>query len=174
MNAKIGVKSDPGRGSTFHIDVPLQITPDVHDLMKIKPAQSITQKPEDSLSILVAEDNAMNQELITEILAEIGHKVCLVRNGHEAVDAAKAQDFDLVLMDISMPEMDGIEATKSIRALSGTRAGVPIIAVTGNTTKGARQEFLAAGMDDYVPKPVNIADLSKAIHRSAAVRTAAQ
>ena len=174
LNAEIGVKSDPGRGSTFNIDVPLEITPDVHDLMKLKPAQPTPQKPEDSLSILVAEDNSVNQELITEFLAEIGHKVCMVSNGYEAVEAAKKLDFDLVLMDISMPEMDGIEATKFIRALPGARSGVPIIAVTGNTTSRAREQFLEVGMDDYVPKPVNITELGKAIHRTAALRTAAQ
>jgi PAS domain S-box-containing protein len=105
------------------------------------------------LRILVAEDNALNQKLTVAMLSGEGHQVDVVGNGMQAIDAVQAGDYDLILMDVSMPGMDGVVATQQIRALSPGRR-VPIIAMTAHAMKGNREQYLAAGMDAYVPKPV--------------------
>jgi len=125
------------------------------------------------LSILVAEDSLTNQELITSILTEIGHKSTVVSNGFEALSALQDQRFDAILMDVTMPGLDGIGATEKIRSVAGEQRDIPIIAVTGNIKAGAREQYLAIGMNDYVPKPVNINELGKAIQRAVNLRAMA-
>jgi PAS domain S-box-containing protein len=111
------------------------------------------------LRVLVAEDNRINQHLMLTILKNAGHEVVLASNGREAVDAVRQEDFDIVLMDIQMPELDGVEATRQIRALPAAKYRVPIIALTANAMAGARRQYLEAGMDDYVSKPISAAAL---------------
>jgi CheY-like chemotaxis protein len=108
-----------------------------------------------SLRILVAEDNRINQMLVAALLQKLGHRVGLASNGIEAVDAVRSIPYDLVLMDVSMPEMDGLEATRRIRSLDSAMAGLPIIAITANAMKGDRAVCLEAGMNDYVAKPID-------------------
>jgi len=108
-----------------------------------------------SLRVLLAEDNKINQKFATALLAKGGHTVRIAENGHQAVDALRREDFDVILMDIQMPELDGIQATRQIRAMAGPKAGVPIIALTAHALAGAREEYIAAGMNDYVSKPVD-------------------
>jgi CheY-like chemotaxis protein len=88
------------------------------------------------------------------LLEKAGHNVTLAENGHEAVDAVRRADFDVVLMDIQMPELDGVGATREIRALPVPKSAVPIIAMTANAMTGAKAQYLAAGMNDYIPKPI--------------------
>ncbi|MEJ1969170.1 MAG: response regulator [Rhizomicrobium sp.] len=109
------------------------------------------------LRILVAEDNKINQQFAMHLLGKAGHDVIIVENGHQAVDAVRAGDFDVVLMDIQMPELDGLEATRQIRRLPPAKARIPIIAMTAHAMAGAREEYLAAGMNDYISKPVKTA-----------------
>ncbi len=117
-----------------------------------------------NMQILLAEDNAINQRLATCLLERHGHRVVIASNGREAVTALAAQQFDLVLMDIQMPEMDGLEATACIRAQERTTGThIPIVAVTASTTLGDRERCLAAGMDAYVSKPIKSGELFKAI-----------
>ena len=106
-------------------------------------------------SILVAEDNEINQKLITKILENLNFKVTTVANGQEAVDARKEGEYDLIFMDIAMPVMDGVSATKEILAYEKSEklTHVPIIALTANALKGDRERFLNDGLDDYLPKP---------------------
>ena len=121
-----------------------------------------------SLTILVAEDNAVNQKLIQVILTKLGHRVTLATNGLEAVQAVRHHTFDLILMDIQMPEMGGIEATAAIRELeTQARPGrhTPVVALTANALKGDREHFLASGMDGYVPKPIMLPQLKAEISR---------
>jgi signal transduction histidine kinase/DNA-binding response OmpR family regulator len=121
-----------------------------------------------SLGILVAEDTPANQHLVQAVLSKRGHKVTIVPNGSEAVAAFLQEAFDLVLMDIQMPQMSGIEATQKIRHYEQEHGGhIPIIALTARTMKGDREEFLAAGMDDYLAKPIKIAQLVDAVERHA-------
>jgi two-component system sensor histidine kinase/response regulator len=113
-----------------------------------------------SLSFLVAEDNVVNQRLISRLLEKRGHSVLLARNGREALEALEKQSFDIVLMDGQMPEMDGFEATRRIRAkekLNGTH--VPIIALTALAMQGDQERCLACGMDGYVSKPIKLKEL---------------
>jgi signal transduction histidine kinase/CheY-like chemotaxis protein len=113
-----------------------------------------------SLRILVAEDNAVNRLLVTTLLAKRGHTIVPAVNGREAVAAAAAGGFDVVLMDVQMPEMDGLEATFAIRRLEAvTGTHVPIIALTANAMKGDREICMAAGMDEYLAKPINPQEL---------------
>lgn len=117
------------------------------------------------LKILLAEDNGVNQKVLTAMLIRSGHAVEAVENGVEAVAAAQNGDFDVILMDINMPEMDGITAARAIRALDGDVATIPIIAVTANALRGDREKYLDAGMDDYVSKPVRAEVLDAALDR---------
>jgi two-component system, sensor histidine kinase and response regulator len=104
--------------------------------------------------VLLAEDNAVNRKVGVAMLQRAGHQVTVADNGKEAVDLARQQNFDLILMDIQMPEMDGLEATQIIRRQeSGTGHRVPIIAMTAHAIKGDSERFLAAGMDAYIAKP---------------------
>lgn len=122
------------------------------------------------MQILLAEDNAVNQLLTTRLLEKRGYKVVVANNGREAVTALAAQQFDLVLMDIQMPEMDGYEATAQIRARErATGRRIPIVAVTANVTKGDRERCLAAGMDGYVAKPIHTTELFRVIAEVAAL-----
>jgi signal transduction histidine kinase/CheY-like chemotaxis protein len=109
-----------------------------------------------SLRILVAEDNAVNRLLVTALLGKRGHTIVTVVNGREAVAAVREDEFDIVLMDVQMPEMDGLEATAAIRKLeAATGVHVPIIALTAHAMKGDREICVAAGMDEYLSKPIN-------------------
>jgi PAS domain S-box-containing protein len=122
------------------------------------------QALERSLRVLLAEDNPVNQTLATRILEKIGHKVQIVNNGRDAVRRAQAEEFDVILMDVQMPEMDGLEATKAIRDTeAGTGRHVPIVAMTAHVMKGDREKCLSAGMDRYLSKPIRIDELKQAM-----------
>jgi CheY-like chemotaxis protein len=116
--------------------------------------------------ILLAEDNIVNQRVAAALLEKHGHTVVVANNGREALEALRCQRFDIILMDVQMPEMDGIEATAVIREKerqSGTH--MPIIAMTAHAMKGDRERFLQAGMDEHVPKPINVKQLFEVINR---------
>jgi two-component system sensor histidine kinase/response regulator len=128
---------------------------------------------EGPMTCLVVEDNIINQQVLTAMLESMGHAVHMADNGVEAVDAFSPDFFDIIFMDIQMPEMDGYEATRRIRQMESGRTHTPIIAVTANAMKGDRELCIEAGMDDYVPKPVDPAALSVAIERSRGAAAAA-
>ncbi|MFO0738636.1 MAG: response regulator [Labilithrix sp.] len=111
------------------------------------------------LRVLVVEDNAINQRVAVGYLEKAGHRVSVASNGVEALSAVRTLPYDVVLMDVQMPEMDGLTATRAIRAFGDERASVPIIGLTANAMKEDREACLAAGMDDYLPKPVERAKL---------------
>jgi CheY-like chemotaxis protein/HPt (histidine-containing phosphotransfer) domain-containing protein len=115
------------------------------------------------LRILLAEDNKINQKFALAVLSKAGHSVEIVENGHQAVDAVRRTPFDVVLMDIQMPELDGVSATRQIRALPAPMRLVPIIAMTANAMAGAKEEYLATGMNGYISKPVQPAHLLAAL-----------
>jgi CheY-like chemotaxis protein len=117
-----------------------------------------------SLKILVAEDTPFNQTFILRLLEKNGFYPTLVENGRQAVDRFDPDTFDIILMDVQMPEMDGFEATREIRKLETQKGGhIPIIAMTAYATEGDRERCLAAGMDDYVSKPISAGKLFKTI-----------
>jgi len=164
MGGTIATTSTPGVGSRFTVSIPSRFV----DRDEVLPAAAESGGAEPArppLRILVAEDNDVNQILINAVLARMGHVVHLVANGQLAVEAVRRGDYDLVLMDLQMPGMDGMEATQAIRALGGARASLPIIAMTANAFEEDRQACLAAGMDDYVAKPIDVEHLARAIAR---------
>ena len=119
-----------------------------------------------SLRILVAEDSPVNQKLLVGLLHKLGHQAVLANNGREAVEATESQQLDLILMDIQMPEMDGLEATQIIRERERrTGAHLPIIAVTAHVLPEDREKCRAAGMDDYVSKPIRFQTLAVTIEK---------
>jgi CheY-like chemotaxis protein len=105
--------------------------------------------------VLLAEDVKLNQVLTQRLLSRSGYQIDIADNGQQAVDAVRRGDYDVILMDVQMPEMDGIEATRLIRALPPEKSGIPIIALTAQADVNIEDELRAAGMDDYISKPIN-------------------
>src|ERR1700720_4452722 len=131
--------------------------------------QEIDYKSLGRKKILVAEDVELNQYLAKHILESWDFEVVIAGNGKEALDVLKQESFDCILMDVQMPEMDGIEATQHIRKLPDpVKAGIPIIALTANALKGASEKYLAAGMNDYLAKPFDEERLFRVISRNLA------
>ncbi|MCX5874657.1 MAG: response regulator [Deltaproteobacteria bacterium] len=127
-----------------------------------------------SLNALLAEDNAINQKLATRILEKMGHTVTIAENGQEVLKTLESKRFDIILMDVQMPEMDGFEATRSIREKERITGGhIPIVAMTAHAMSGDREKCLAAGMDGYVSKPINTQELVENIERTVGKREAA-
>jgi CheY-like chemotaxis protein len=133
---------------------------------KLITRHSLREDSPQSLRILVAEDNAVNQVLAVRLLEKRGHTVKIAANGKQALELLQQEEFDVVLMDVQMPEMGGLEATQAIREKEKhTGAHIPIIAMTANAMKGDEEECLRRGMDAYVSKPLNLAALFEAIGR---------
>jgi CheY-like chemotaxis protein len=158
------VQSTVNAGSTFTVILPCTIVASP----LARPAV-LRRDPEHGAHpralILIAEDNDINRELVTQMLARLGHDGVTVGNGREALAAARGRAFDLILMDIQMPEMDGVTAAAAIRALPGEHGGAPIVAVTANAMVGDRERYLAAGFDDYLAKPLHLEQLQEVIAR---------
>lgn len=115
--------------------------------------------------LLVAEDNKVNQMVITAMLKKHGFDFDVVANGKEVLDALHRGGYDLVLMDVQMPVMDGLAATEEIRKQSSVFSQIPIIAITANALGGDRERYLAAGMNDYIAKPIDLRELLATINR---------
>ena len=154
MGGVLKVESEAGKGSSFSFEIPFAISS--FKLNQSTVAQDLNYQSLGSRYILVAEDVELNQYLVRHIMESWGFTVDIVNNGREAVDMMQKNTYDLVLMDIQMPEMDGMEATRAIRQLSDpAKAAIPIVALTANALKGDSEKYLAAGMNDFLPKPFN-------------------
>ncbi|MBL8709127.1 MAG: response regulator, partial [Rhodospirillaceae bacterium] len=168
MGGSVGVQSTPGEGSSFWMRLELEPTdslPATTDELRSKDRALLQQPGRRALSLLIAEDNLINQKVIRAMLEAIGHSTALAADGAEAVDMVQRDHFDAVLMDVQMPNVDGIMATREIRALGGAYADLPIIALTANAMAGDRERYLAAGMNAYVSKPIDAPLLSLALRQ---------
>jgi CheY-like chemotaxis protein len=163
MGGVINVQSQIGAGATFRFTAQFRrvaLSSGRHEYCN--PAG--TGKP---LSILVAEDNAVNERLVTKVLESVGHQITCASNGKQAVDLVSANSFDLILMDVEMPEMDGFEATAAIRENRHEKPHIPIYALTAHVRPGDRERCLAAGMDGYISKPIQVDELVKIVAKVA-------
>jgi len=156
MGGEIGCESLPGQGSLFWFTIPAQRAAPTA-LSGLQGARALTGH------VLVVEDNAVNRMLIGAYLDEFGLTHDMAESGARALEMLSARAYDLVLMDIMMPEIDGVETTKRIRKLDGPTAEVPIVALTAHAMKGDREDYLAAGMDGYVSKPIRGRELFAAL-----------
>lgn len=166
MQGEIGVESTEGEGSSFWFTVLLDMA-----------SEDDTNKDENSelqevhlkdLNILVAEDNAINQRVARFVIEKLGHKVDIAENGEIAVEKYIDGNYDILFMDIQMPILDGMDATRKIREYEkehSIKNGIPIIAMTANTMKGDREKFLESGMNDYIGKPFKAKELSEVIYK---------
>jgi signal transduction histidine kinase/CheY-like chemotaxis protein len=168
MGGTIWAESMLGAGSTFHFTLPALIAakpmaaaPDA----STQPAQSPSNSTPQELRILLAEDNMVNQKVALRLLERCGYKSAIAANGREVLDALEQDDYDVILMDVQMPEMSGLEATRRIRQRYPAERQPYIIAMTANVTPGDEAECLAAGMNAYIGKPVHLEELAAALKR---------
>ncbi|MGI8809399.1 MAG: BREX system ATP-binding domain-containing protein [Acidimicrobiales bacterium] len=184
MGGSISLESRPGHGSTFRVVVPLgrqrgvaepmapftalgSVRVPVVDDSPVAPAASAVApgRPHRRGRVLVVEDNATNQMVASGLLSRLGYDVEIVSDGRQAVAAVASSDYATVLMDCNMPVMDGYAATAAIRRQEAAGAHIPIVAMTASAMVGDRERCLAAGMDDYVPKPVSLGELDRVLSR---------
>ncbi|MCX7355922.1 MAG: ATP-binding protein [Alphaproteobacteria bacterium] len=149
MDGQIGFESQPNKGSRFWFTLPLPRAEPPPPIALPVAAGADARR----LRVLVAEDSPTNQKYIQIVLERAGHRVDVVANGLEAIEAVGRVPYDVVLMDVQMPEMDGLEATRRIRAMNGMPAQVPIVAMTANAGNDIVERCLDAGMTDYISKP---------------------
>ena len=168
MGGTMSVESAPGLGSSFRFSARFQRAPRTVPPAEIRPVDSISlrnmlqavgtnhSRLTSGLSVLLAEDNLINQHLVKRLLEKRGHAVTLASSGREALEHVESRSFDVILMDVQMPDMDGLQATARIREIEKDRGSrTPILALTAHTMKGDRERCLAAGMDQFINKPID-------------------
>ena len=164
MKGEIEVESEAGVGTTVRVRIPVRSSTDEQPVAK-KPFE--TAALPSSLRVLLAEDDPSNQLMVKRLLEKQGHVVTCAATGKEALDALEDSPFDIILMDVQMPEMDGTAATMEIRTKDRFK-DLPIIALTAHAMAGDRERFLEAGMNDYLAKPIDVEELKKTLRRAMA------
>jgi two-component system, sensor histidine kinase len=168
MGGRRAIQSEVGKGSTFSFTLPLSCVPSRSGINQDSPSANgtaegvLSHTSSFKLNVLLAEDMAANQMLVKHALKKRGHRVEIAKDGREAVEQATAGDFDVILMDLQMPEMDGFEATAVIRS-DPRMSRVPIVALTAHAMSGDRERCLAAGMSDYLAKPLDLQQLIEVV-----------
>jgi len=164
MGGELAVDTTEGEGTTMYLSLPFKL-PHALQARAAQQTQTTCLPPEARLRVLFAEDEAVNLTAGKRMLEKSGYCVVTAIDGQAVLQRLAEQDFDLILMDVQMPVMDGVEAAKRIRASGAAYADIPMIAMTAYAMKGDREKFLAAGMDDYIAKPVEMKDLNAVIQR---------
>jgi two-component system CheB/CheR fusion protein len=164
MGGEIRAQSEHGKGSCFSFTAEFGLVEGNEEAVAAPPAVAPAGCT-CSLRILLAEDNPVNRFLAQDLLERQGHSVCVARNGREALEALGREPFDVVLMDLQMPEMSGMEAARRIRKgqVPGVPADFPIVAVTARAFRGDREVYMEAGLDDYVTKPIDPGRLNEVL-----------
>lgn len=168
MGGTIALESNCGKGSTFRVRLPLPETydrPHANDAADTTGQSHVSEAPINPMKILVVEDNRINRIVVRDLLAKDGHYVDEAFDGQQGVEKTRKTSYDLVLMDISMPNMDGIEATRAIRSSETAGTHLPIVALTANAIPAERDRFLAAGLDDILVKPIKLDSLRKTLRQ---------
>lgn len=163
MSGEISVNSAVGKGSDFIFSIPLPSASNSERETAIQSASSNRQPEQAAGKVLLAEDNKINRIVASGMLEKLGFDVDIAEDGQYALEKASSEQYLAIFMDLDMPRMDGFEATRAIRALDSPNSSVPIIAVTANLESGAREQCKDAGMDEYVPKPLKLSQLSKVL-----------
>lgn len=170
MGGELKVESEVGVGSAFAFSVELgrcerqKLTTPAAPTQAAETSPLKSSEPGEKLRVLLAEDVPANQMLVRYVLQQRGHSIEIAANGREAIERVAGEGFDVVLMDVQMPDMDGLQATAAIRALPG-RENLPIIALTAHAMTGDRERFLAAGMDAYLAKPLDVRKLVEIVEK---------
>jgi signal transduction histidine kinase/CheY-like chemotaxis protein len=180
MGGALSVESEPGRGSTFRFTARFQLAPAETLPVEMRPVDSVSLqnmagavgprvRVPASLSVLLAEDNLINQKLVKRLLEKRGHAVTVTGSGREALERVAAESFDVILMDVQMPDMDGLQASTRIRQIEKSQGTyTPILALTAHTMKGDRERCLAAGMDQFINKPIDAESFVDVVEAAAA------
>jgi CheY-like chemotaxis protein len=162
MDGSISVKSEYNRGSVFTVNLPLRRGTKA-DLPEEKKTADAFKAP--GARVLLVDDIDINLDVASFILSSFGIRAETASGGHEAVEKARTNEYDIIFMDHMMPDMDGMEAVKIIRGLGGCRAAVPILALTANAVSNAREMFLSGGFNGFLPKPMESGDVAEALLR---------
>jgi CheY-like chemotaxis protein len=179
MGGSVWAESEEGKGSTFHVTfkagVPVKMVAPAPDASPATPAVAPNAPlPEKALRILVAEDNVVNRKVILALLRRLGYAADIASNGEEALVAARRSSYDVILMDVQMPVLDGLEATRRLREEHSAATCPRIVALTAGVLPEERQHCFDAGMDEFLTKPVASADLVAALERCRERRATAE
>ncbi len=167
QGGQISVTSIPKVGSTFTVEIPYEVAEE--EILEESTPLSSQDNASHNISVLIVEDNPMNQKLATAVLGRMGYRSEVAENGIKALEKLKAKKYDLILMDIQMPEMDGYETTRQIRTV--LKLEVPIVAMTAHALVGEREHCLQVGMNDFVSKPFQMNDLYKVVRKMLQIQT---
>jgi signal transduction histidine kinase/CheY-like chemotaxis protein len=169
MGGEVGVESESGSGACFWLDLPFPTTDEkpvpIPGYSALGTSDALIQTVDSGKNILFADDDEINRMVIGGMLKKVGHKVSFALDGRQAVREVSKQDFDLVIMDMHMPEMDGLDATRAIRTLKHERAKTPIIGLTADAILENRPAYMAAGLDELLTKPIGASELLAAVRR---------
>jgi signal transduction histidine kinase/ActR/RegA family two-component response regulator len=163
MGGRISVESEFGRGSVFHVEIPVEVATRPRTDHEIAPREAV---PAEALSVLAVDDNPVNLQVLQQLLGSFGHVVARASSGAQSLELMAQQAFDLVLMDIQMPGMTGIEALRQLRGREGPNRHVPVVALTADVTSGGRQRYLELGFTDHASKPIQVQELLEVVIRA--------